>query len=69
MARAPIPSIQEAPTKSQPILENYVKVLGVVPNFFSLISQSPDALKAIADMHARRSARASATRPANACTS
>lgn len=52
MARAPIPSIQEAPTKSQPILENYVKVLGVVPNFFSLISQSPDALKAIADMHA-----------------
>ena len=52
MARIAIPSIEEAPTKSQPILQNYVKVLGVVPNFFALISQSPDALKAIADMHA-----------------
>lgn len=52
MARLPIPTIEQAPAKSQPILENYVKVLGVVPNFFALISQSPDALKAIADMHA-----------------
>ena len=52
MARIAIPTIEEAPSKSQPILQNYVKVLGMVPNFFALISQSPDALKAIADMHA-----------------
>lgn len=51
MARLAIPTIESAPTKSQPILQNYQKVLGVVPNFFALISQSPDALKAIADMH------------------
>jgi uncharacterized peroxidase-related enzyme len=52
MARIAIPTIEQAPAKSQPILQNYVKVLGIVPNFFALISQSPDALKAIADMHA-----------------
>jgi uncharacterized peroxidase-related enzyme len=52
MARITIPTLEQAPAKSQPILENYVKVLGVVPNFFALISQSPDALKAIAEMHA-----------------
>src|SRR6201986_1941181 len=52
MARLNIPTIAEAPAKSQPILQNYVKVLGLVPNFFAMISQSPDALKAIADMHA-----------------
>jgi len=51
MARLNIPTIDQAPTKSQPILQNYVKVLGLVPNFFALISQSPDALKAIAGMH------------------
>ena len=52
MARIAIPTIEEAPAKSQPILQNYVKVLGMVPNFFALISQSPDALKSVADMHA-----------------
>ena len=52
MARLNIPTIDQAPAKSQPILQNYAKVLGLVPNFFALISQSPDALKAIADMHA-----------------
>jgi uncharacterized peroxidase-related enzyme len=52
MARINIPTIEQAPAKSQPILQNYVKVLGMVPNFFAMISQSPDALKAIADMHA-----------------
>lgn len=52
MARIAIPSKEAAPTKSQPILANYEKVLGVIPNFFAMISQSPDALKAIADMHA-----------------
>jgi len=52
MARIAIPTIEQAPAKAQPILQNYVKVLGLVPNFFAMISQSPDALKAIADMHA-----------------
>jgi uncharacterized peroxidase-related enzyme len=52
MTRIAIPTKEAAPAKSQPILENYEKVLGMVPNFFSLIGQSPDALKAIADMHA-----------------
>jgi uncharacterized peroxidase-related enzyme len=52
MARIAIPTKEQAPVKTQPILENYHKVLGTVPNFFALISQSPDALKAIADMHA-----------------
>jgi hypothetical protein len=28
------------------------KSLGVIPNFFALISQSPGALKAVSDMHA-----------------
>jgi uncharacterized peroxidase-related enzyme len=52
MARITIPTIDEAPVKSQPILQGYVKAIGLVPNFFAMISQSPDALKAIADMHA-----------------
>jgi uncharacterized peroxidase-related enzyme len=51
MARIAIPTKDEAPAKSQPILQNYDKVLGTVPNFFAMISQSPDALKAVADMH------------------
>lgn len=51
MARIAIATKETAPAKAQPILENYEKVLGVVPNFFAMISQSPDALKAIADMH------------------
>ncbi len=52
MARLAIPTPADAPAKSQPILANYEKALGIVPNFFAMISQSPDALKAIADMHA-----------------
>lgn len=52
MARLTIPTLAEAPAKAQPILANYEKVLGVIPNFFAMISQSPDALKAISDMHA-----------------
>lgn len=51
MARLAIPTIDQAPAKSQPILQNYVKALGTVPNLFALISQSPDALKALTDMH------------------
>jgi len=52
MARVKILTKEEASPKAQPILANYEKVLGVVPNFFAMIAQSPDALKAIADMHA-----------------
>jgi uncharacterized peroxidase-related enzyme len=52
MARIDIPTLETALPKSRPLLENYQKVLGLVPNFFALISQSPDVLKAIADMHA-----------------
>jgi len=52
MAHITIPTKETAPVKSKPILENYEKVLGAIPNYFALISQSPDALKAISDMHA-----------------
>lgn len=52
MTRIAVPTIDEAPQKSQPILQGYVKALGLVPNFFAMISQSPDVLKAVADMHA-----------------
>lgn len=52
MARIDIPTLQSAPEKAKPILANYDKVLGLVPNFFSLLATSPDALKAVADMHA-----------------
>jgi uncharacterized peroxidase-related enzyme len=52
VARISIPTKSQAPAKAQPILENYEKVLGTIPNFFAMISQSPDVLKAVADMHA-----------------
>jgi uncharacterized peroxidase-related enzyme len=52
MARLPILTKEAAPAKAQPILANYEKALGVIPNFFAMIAESPDALKAIADMHA-----------------
>lgn len=51
MARIAIPTKDTAPLKSKAILENYEKGLGMIPNFFALIAQSPDTLKAIADMH------------------
>ena len=51
MGRLGIRSKETASAKSQSILADYEKRLGVVPNFFALISQSPDALKAIEDMH------------------
>jgi uncharacterized peroxidase-related enzyme len=52
MTRITIPTKETAPVQSKPILENYEKNLGMIPNFFSLISLSPDTLKAVADMHA-----------------
>jgi hypothetical protein len=52
VARIAIPTKQQVPVKSQPILENYEKVLGTIPNFYAMISQSPDALEAIAEVNA-----------------
>jgi uncharacterized peroxidase-related enzyme len=46
MSRIPTPAtIDAAPTKSQPLLESVKKQLGVVPNMFRLISNSPAALE------------------------
>ena len=50
--RIQLPAAENVPAVSQPILEGYKKNLGVVPNFFTLISRSPDTLKAVANMHA-----------------
>jgi uncharacterized peroxidase-related enzyme len=51
-ARVAIPTAENVLAESKPILDNYKKNLGVVPNFFSLISRSPDVLKATANTHA-----------------
>lgn len=46
MSRISIPkSIEEAPNKSQTMLEAVNKQLGVVPNLFRLVSVSPEALE------------------------
>jgi uncharacterized peroxidase-related enzyme len=46
MSRITIPkSIEEAPTKSRPLLEAVNKQMGVVPNLFRLVSVSPEALE------------------------
>ena len=46
MSRIPTPaSIDAAPTASHPLLEGVKKQLGVVPNMFRLIANSPAALK------------------------
>jgi uncharacterized peroxidase-related enzyme len=52
MVRIAIPTKETAPSQSKPILERYERNLGVAPNFFSLISRSPDVLSAEANMHA-----------------
>ena len=42
MSRIPTPAtIEAAPTASRPLLEGVKKQLGVVPNMFRLISNSP----------------------------
>jgi uncharacterized peroxidase-related enzyme len=51
MARISIPTKDDATLQTKPILDRYEKNLGVVPNFFSLISRSPDVLTAEATMH------------------
>jgi uncharacterized peroxidase-related enzyme len=46
MSRIPTPaSIDAAPTASHPLLEGVRKQLGIVPNMFRLIANSPAALK------------------------
>jgi uncharacterized peroxidase-related enzyme len=46
MSRIPTPkTIESAPTASQPMLEAVKKQLGVVPNMFRMVSNSPAALE------------------------
>lgn len=46
MPRVTIPSLDDAPEASRPILDAVKKQLGVVPNLFRLIANSPAALTA-----------------------
>ena len=53
MSRIPTPqSIDAAPPGSQPLLEGVKKQLGIVPNMFRLISNSPAALEGYLDLSA-----------------
>lgn len=46
MSRIPIPTtIEAAPTASQPLLAAVQKQLGIIPNVFRLVSNSPAALE------------------------
>lgn len=46
MSRIPTPAtITDAPAASQPLLEAVNKQLGVVPNLFRLVANSPAALQ------------------------
>ena len=45
MSRLAIPTREDAPAKSQPLLDAVEKQLGVVPNLFRLVSTSPAALE------------------------
>ena len=46
MSRLHTPSsIETAPTASQPLLQGVQKLLGVVPNLFRMVSNSPAALE------------------------
>ena len=45
MSRLTIPSREDAPAKSQPLLDAVEKQLGVVPNLFRLVGNSPAALE------------------------
>lgn len=51
MSQISVPaSIQDAPVASQPLLEAVNKQLGVVPNLFRMISNSPSALAAYLEL-------------------
>ena len=45
MSRLTIPTREDAPAKSQPLLDAVEKQLGVVPNLFRLVGNSPAALE------------------------
>jgi len=45
MSRLTIPALENAPAKSQPLLDAVAKQLGVVPNLFRLVGSSPAALE------------------------
>ena len=45
MSRLAIPAREDAPEKSQPLLDGVEKMLGVVPNLFRLVGTSPAALE------------------------
>ncbi len=45
MSRLTIPAREDAPAKSQPLLDAVEKQLGVVPNLFRLVGSSPAALE------------------------
>ena len=45
MSRLTIPTREDAPEKSQPLLDAVQKQLGVVPNLFRLVGTSPAALE------------------------
>ncbi|QGN54113.1 carboxymuconolactone decarboxylase family protein [Novosphingobium sp. Gsoil 351] len=45
MTRLTIPSRENAPAKSQPLLDAVEKQLGIVPNLFRLVATSPAALE------------------------
>lgn len=45
MSRLTIPTREDAPAKSQPLLDAVEKQLGVVPNLFRLVGTSPAALE------------------------
>ena len=53
MSRIPIPAaINDAPAASRPLLEAVKKQLGVVPNLFRLVANSPAALQGYLDLSA-----------------
>ena len=51
MSRIATPAIADAPAASQPLLEGVKKQLGVVPNLFRVISNSPAALQGHLKLH------------------
>jgi uncharacterized peroxidase-related enzyme len=51
MSRIATPAVAETPAASLPLLEGVKKQLGVVPNLFRVISNSPAALQGHLDLH------------------
>ena len=56
MSRLSIPTREAAPAASQPLLDAVGKSLGVVPNLFRLVGQSPAALEGVAEAACSNSA-------------